>query len=348
MDSLTQAVLGGTIGYAVGGTQLGRKAALWGMGLGTLPDLDVLVSFSDPIEDFIYHRSWSHSLIMLSLVSPLIAEGIRHLHKMPKENRLTLWFMTWLVLITHPLLDSLTSYGTQLLWPVTSHPFAISSISIIDPLYTFPLLIATLWALIGGRSQNRREQEAGHCNKAGKASIIALVISSLYLGWGLLMQSHISQKLATQMAKAQTASTLAPQPILVTPTIGNSLLWYVLIMEKDQARYGWVSLLDDKDKTIEWMIMDRNLDLLTKESEQPDLVKSLKAFTHGFYALEQRPDQQILLKDMRMGIAPNFVFRFLIAQKEAETVTWKQPSVQIPRDIDPNSLNFVWNRMLAR
>ncbi|HAT86467.1 MAG TPA: hypothetical protein DCS30_11305, partial [Rhizobiales bacterium] len=111
LDSLTQAVLGGTIGYAVGGRQLGRKAALWGMGLGTLPDLDVLVSFSDPIEDFIYHRSWSHSLFLLTAISPLIGEGIRRLHKLSISSRLTIMFMTWLVLITHPLLDSLTSYG---------------------------------------------------------------------------------------------------------------------------------------------------------------------------------------------------------------------------------------------
>ena len=41
MDSLTQAALGGAVGYAVLGNKVGRKAALWGAILGTLPDLDV-------------------------------------------------------------------------------------------------------------------------------------------------------------------------------------------------------------------------------------------------------------------------------------------------------------------
>ncbi|XOT98672.1 metal-dependent hydrolase, partial [Alcaligenes pakistanensis] len=46
-------------------------------------------------------------------------------------------------LITHPLLDAFTSYGTQLLWPLAATPATWSSIFIIDPLYTLPLLIAT-------------------------------------------------------------------------------------------------------------------------------------------------------------------------------------------------------------
>ena len=42
MDSLTQAVLGATVGEAVAGPRIGRRAALWGAVAGTLPDLDIL------------------------------------------------------------------------------------------------------------------------------------------------------------------------------------------------------------------------------------------------------------------------------------------------------------------
>jgi inner membrane protein len=342
VDSLTQAVLGGTIGYAVGGRQLGRKAALWGMGLGTLPDLDVLVSFSDPIEDFIYHRSWSHSLFLLTAISPLIGEGIRRLHKLPASSRVTIMLMTWFVLITHPLLDSLTSYGTQLLWPLTSYPFAVSSVSIIDPIYTLPLLIATIWALIKGRSKIE-----GTLGSEGKASMVALVLSTLYLGWGILAQNQMQARVEQQIASASPSDASDPQ-ILVTPSMGNSVLWYVLAVDDDKARYGWVSLLDADDQKIEWTDMDRNLDLLAKESEQPQLVQSLMNFTHGFYALEQHGDGQILLKDLRMGIAPDFVFRFLIAKQEAEQLKWNQPTVQLQRQINPDAASFLWNRMQGR
>ena len=45
MDSLTQVVLGSAVGYAVLGNKIGRKAALWGAALGTLPDLDVFIPY---------------------------------------------------------------------------------------------------------------------------------------------------------------------------------------------------------------------------------------------------------------------------------------------------------------
>jgi len=73
MDSVSQFALGAAIGEATLGGRLGRKAMLLGGLLGTLPDLDVLVRYSDAVESFTYHRSWSHSLIVLSLISVPIA-----------------------------------------------------------------------------------------------------------------------------------------------------------------------------------------------------------------------------------------------------------------------------------
>ncbi len=44
MDSITQAVLGATVGEAVLGKKTGAKAAGLGAIIGTIPDLDVLES----------------------------------------------------------------------------------------------------------------------------------------------------------------------------------------------------------------------------------------------------------------------------------------------------------------
>lgn len=343
MDSLTQAALGGTLGYAIGGRHLGRKAALWGMGLGTLPDLDVLVSFADPIENFIYHRSWSHSLLLLTAISPLLAETIRRLHKLPASARLSLIVMTWLILITHPLLDSLTSYGTQLLWPLTNTPYAVSSISIIDPIYTLPLLFALLWALIRGKPDL-----AGHLDRISKACVAALLLSSLYLGWGMMTQNRIEARITQQIQQEGPALDLQQSKLLVTPALGSSLLWYVLVVDDEKARYGWVSLLGDNEKPVRWSNIERNVQLLGQEASQPELVKALTRFTHGFYALEQQEDSQILVKDLRMGIAPDFVFRFIVARQTNEQLQWLQPSQQLQRQINPEAASLLWSRMLGR
>lgn len=51
-------------------------------------------------------------------------------------------------IVTHPLLDSLTNYGTRLLWPFTDAAYSLNSIFIVDPLYTIPFLILLLIALL--------------------------------------------------------------------------------------------------------------------------------------------------------------------------------------------------------
>src|SRR5690606_32982244 len=113
----TQIVLGAAIGEAVGGRKMGNKAALWGAFAGTIPDLDVVFNaFYTPIEASLMHRGFSHSLFFAFLFAPFIAWGCFELYKKRYEYR-TWLFLFFFGIITHPLLDVFTSYGTGLLWP---------------------------------------------------------------------------------------------------------------------------------------------------------------------------------------------------------------------------------------
>src|SRR5699024_8742976 len=66
MDSLTQAVLGGSITGVALHRFLGRKSVFIGAALATLPDLDVFVRYADPISSMTYHRGFTHSLFVLT------------------------------------------------------------------------------------------------------------------------------------------------------------------------------------------------------------------------------------------------------------------------------------------
>ncbi|XQF91744.1 metal-dependent hydrolase (plasmid) [Pseudoalteromonas espejiana] len=44
-------------------------------------------------------------------------------------------------------------YGTQLLWPFTEYPFAISNMFIVDPLYTLPLLFGVASYIIAKNNE---------------------------------------------------------------------------------------------------------------------------------------------------------------------------------------------------
>ena len=108
MDSLTQAVLGGTVTYAILGKRLGKRAALYGAALGTLPDLDVLIDFGGPIENMTHHRGFSHAFVVQALAAPVLA----WLAVRPKSVS-DPFFLRWclaiyLCFLTHTLADFFT------------------------------------------------------------------------------------------------------------------------------------------------------------------------------------------------------------------------------------------------
>ncbi len=99
MDSLSQVVLGASVGGAVMGRTLGRSALLGGALLGTLPDLDVLIDYGDAVANFTEHRGFSHSLLVLLPVSLLLAWVLQRWR--PAITLWRWWAFTGLCLLTH-------------------------------------------------------------------------------------------------------------------------------------------------------------------------------------------------------------------------------------------------------
>ena len=170
MDSLTQAVLGASVQGAMLGRFQGRKALVYGALLGTLPDMDVLIDFGDAVADMTYHRGFSHSVFVLGAVAVLLTWLARRLFPRAEYGAGRLFTCIALVLFTHVTLDAFTTYGTQLFSPLHPPPVALSSIFIIDPFYTVPLLLAVIAGLVVGLGRKGLSWQSG-----------ALGLSSLYL-----------------------------------------------------------------------------------------------------------------------------------------------------------------------
>ena len=120
------------LGAAVSVAVVGRRMPVWkaaaiGAAFGTLPDLDVVIDYGDPIRNMTFHRAESHALFWLTLFTPLAAWLTARLTGMADSVRL--WCLNiWLILITHTLLDDMTVYGTQQLLPLRDMPFRCASI----------------------------------------------------------------------------------------------------------------------------------------------------------------------------------------------------------------------------
>lgn len=323
MDSVSQIVLGASIAHLTLGERLGKRALILGAVLGTLPDLDVLVPYADAVESFTYHRSWSHSIFVLSTISFPIAWLVQRLFKNTTLpfNRYLLG--VWLILFTHPLLDSFTTYGTQILWPLMPPPTALGSVFIIDPLYTVPLIIAVVIAWRRSFIRSKR------------ITITALGFSSVYLLWTLIAQHTVYQKLEQTL----TQLDIEAQSILVAP-FPLSLLWRTVVQSDNHYYEGYSSLLDSKP----------SIDLSRYDNGKTDCgqwlthwpVQRLDWFTRGQFALSVEGND-LIASDLRIGVEGSYIFRFAVAGKADDT--WQVIQTrQLPVDIDTSRMRLLMKR----
>ena len=303
MDSVTQLLLGATVGEATIGRQVGRKATLWGAVCGTVPDLDVFISLGGPVHDFTYHRSFSHSLLVLALVTPLMVWLIRKVHPQYTSYHARWYWMVYLCFATHVLLDCFTIYGTQIFWPIVTTPISWGSIFIIDPLYTLPLLAAVLVSLWYQR----------HTPAIHRFNLTCIFLSSLYLSWSVLAKLHVSDLVENTLEAQNIQHT--QYDVIATPF--NTILWRIVVMDENGYYEGLYSLLDSNDQIQ-----------LTHQSSQSKLldgisdhwpVERLQWFTHGFYRVGLETDE-IIITDLRMGFNDRYVFRFKIGELDANGV----------------------------
>lgn len=309
MDSVTQIVLGGAIGAAIGHKQLGRSAIVIGGVLGTLPDLDVFMPAADAVASFTEHRSFSHSLFVLFpfafICFAVLKFSLRFKFKTDVISNQRLFWLCCLTLITHPLLDAFTSYGTQLFWPLDGHPISIASIFVIDPLYTIPLLVGCVYLW---RSKNSDESK----KKARRVNHIGLLLSSGYLLLSVLIQNQMQNKVdAALQAQGIPASKVFLSPLY------PSLNWWIAVVVDDGIYYDVT--LNVMTNTLA-ISEQQNLGFGVIDITTPALT-SLDWFTNGFIRLEE-VEGQLVATDLRIKTGHvGYAFKFALAEKETDG--WK-------------------------
>lgn len=330
MDSLTQIVLGSALAAAIAPPRHRRAALLAGAALGTLPDLDTLVLLPlglDPVDSMTWHRGPSHSLFVLIPLAALMWAAFKRLGGRVAESPVRWFWAIELALVTHPLLDALTVYGTQLWWPIPVSPTMWSSVFIIDLAYTLPLLVACALAW-------RWRESPG----AQRALAVALALSTAYLGWSFVAKAQVDR--AADQALA--AMGLQDAPRFSVPMPFNTLLWRVVVMTPEGYLAGQYSVVADDGPMV--------LRPQASDVAALDAVRGFPAaarllwFNRGFMAA-QEVDGQLVLADLRMGVEPDFTFRFVVAERDGDG--WKAvPPTQADWPTDAiRRLPEVWHRI---
>jgi len=307
MDSLTQALLGAGVQGAILGRFQGRRALVYGALLGTLPDLDVIIRYADPVTAMTSHRGFSHSLFVLTGLACALTWAVRKRYPDAEYGPGRLFWAVWLALITHTLLDAFTSYGTQLFWPFMPVPTAWSSIFIIDPIFTVPLLIA-VW--IGARGMTAR---------AVTGLRRALAWCVLYLGLTLAVQHWMEARVRDTLI----AQGVTPDAVFSTPMPFNTLLWRVVVKTGDQYVEAVSGVFDRRAPEMITLPLDTDLmrALAALPARFPQYARL--AWFSGNWLRADAIGNTLVVTDLRMGVAGFYTFRFAMARRDGEDGNWQ-------------------------
>jgi len=198
-------------------------AALAGVIFAVLPDADYFFIFWDRLAFIRYHRGFTHSLVALPLFALLGALAGRKLGG-PSWFK-PLFVIGLMVLGSHLLMDLATSYGTQILNPLSRQRFSLDWIFIIDPYFTAILLAGAIIALTAPRWGAR--VGAGCLG----ATALYLLTCALYHHQAL---SLAQQVLRASHPEVQTVAAL-PQPF-------SCRRWHLIAAGPEGIRQTFVQL----------------------------------------------------------------------------------------------------------
>ena len=290
MDPLTQGTLAAILPQSISNKKSLGIIGIIGFLSGLAPDLDILIkSENDPLLFLEFHRQFTHSLIFIPFGGLICATFLFFLisRKFNISFKDT-WIYSTLGYATHGLLDACTSYGTLLFWPFTQTRIAWNNISIIDPLFTVPLLILIVLA---GLKQKKI------------FAVIAAIWAVSYLLLGVY-QKNEAVKIGKEIAKNRGHDVIR---IDVKPSIGNLLLWKLIYETEDEfyidaIRLGWNPKVF-KGESIDKINTQTAFPWLVLKSQQAIDIERFRWFSNGYIAINPKNKNQIL--DIRYSAIPN-------------------------------------------
>jgi inner membrane protein len=228
----------------------------------------------------------------------------------PSFKNWTLMF--FLAFLTHWIIDACTAYGTQIFEPFSRYRVAFNNISILDPLYTVPMIIGLVGVFYAKKYPKQRLW-----------NYIGISVATLYM---------VSTFYSKSVMNSVVADSLQEQGIEYTeyityPSILNTVLWQTTVLSEDAYYYGTYSFFD-KNPTIEFVKLPKNHDLIEGHQEE-EYLGILLWFANGYYNLIEQPDGSIMFNNLRfgmMGVPENstitledrYIFRFILTEKKGK------------------------------
>ncbi len=285
MDSVSHIMVGGAIGEATLGRKAGYRAMAWGAAISVLPDIDVAIGqFMSEIDELVFHRGWTHSLVFLAAMTPLLGWLLSRFHSNLNIPAWRWMMLVGLSLFSHIFLDICTSYGTQVLLPFTDTAFAWSNIAIIDPLFTLPYLVAIPFMIRFRQNFQRRKI----------ISLIAIAVSALYLSFTFINKAHAERQFHAALDQQEISYSEAE----VKPILFTNLLWRGIARDGETYTAGFYALPDDEP--FEDLYEIEGDHHLAEKFEPYKTFQQIRWISEGYYSIHEENDS-LFFNDLRFG-----------------------------------------------
>lgn len=207
---------------------------------------------------------------------------ILHIPDIPLK---TYSWMFFLAFLTHWLIDACTAYGTQIFEPFSRYRVAFNNISIVDPLYTVPLIIGLILASKMKTGQLR-----------SKVNLVGIGLSSLYMAFTFYAKTVANGVFEQELDRAGIAYTRYTS----YPSIFNTILWQITAETEDAFYYGYYSLLKE-DKKVKFLKLPKNHDRIEKYRSE-EFFQILEWFASGYYNIIETSDGALIFNNLRFGL----------------------------------------------
>ena len=290
MDPLTQGIVGSTISQSFSKKQHLIIAGIIGFLAGLAPDIDIFIrSDIDPLLFLEYHRQFTHSLLFIPLGSLICAFVFYHtFSKRFNFSFKNTYIFSFLGYATHGIIDAFTTYGTQLYWPFSRERLAFNTISVVDPLFTLPVIILSVISLI---------------NKNKMYLFIAIL-------WMLTYQSiAFFQKSRAESIIYNYGLSLGHNinSIEAKPSFANILVWKVIYSDNNHYYVNAIRMTSFhtifKGEVIKKVNIEKDFPWLNPNSQQAKDLQRFKWFFNGYLGVDKNNKNRIF--DIRFSAIPN-------------------------------------------
>jgi inner membrane protein len=185
------------------------------------------------------------------------------------------------------LLDACTSYGTQLFWPFSNERVTWNNISIVDPLFTIPILI-----LVGTAIKTRKKL----------FSFFAIGWATFYLSLGFV---QYERALSTAIELANSRGHNAER-LTLKPSFGNLILWKSIYQHEEKFYVDAIRTVRSSTwcsgENIRMFDYQYHLPSLDKDSQQRKDIERFRWFSQDYLGFDK---EENLVTDVRYSMIPN-------------------------------------------